>query len=438
DSSGYSSSTKKSGYKGQPQGSIDNQYVNRIHGDPEQNLPYVKDRTASPLETLQINFTIVTAASANHFCALESFLYSMADVLDGLERTEIRPSLVVYNLGGMTLEQEERLEYLQKNQYMDEYHVFDYAKYPDFWNIKVARGEYGWKAGIIKEVADKHRGLILWLDSGNMLALDFLRYLPGYLDKYGFWSPQSSGNFIQYTHPGLPAFFGDSLDNYVDETNCNGAAVAFDASKDMIYNGLLKDWYTCSSTKECIAPKGSSRANHRQDQAALTYLAKRLRFTEQCRHYPEHYGVTVHQDKAGKHSVHSLHPPPSSTHFGLTGCSYTYVADDNKEVYDVSAWPKQPGKYSKTPTISLYDTKQSKPSPILWGWRAKVEGEKFGKDQAVLQKFKLRLDEKYAREPSTVNVDTIQAIADYLKPFHEYTTESILKGFGDGFSSDKF
>ncbi|KAF9288084.1 hypothetical protein BGZ68_000843 [Mortierella alpina] len=271
--------------------------------DPERDLPYVTDHTTSPLEHLTKNFTIVTAASSNHFCALESFLYSMSEVLEGLERTEMRPTLVVYNLGGMTTEQVAQLQYLKDNQYIDEYKDFDYAAYPAFWDISIARGEYGWKAGIIKEVADKYRGLVLWLDSGNMLALDFLRYLPGYLDKFGFWSPQSSGSFRQYTHEGLPQYYKDTLDKYAQETNCNGAAIAFDASNDKIYNGLLKEWFTCSSIKDCIAPQGSSRANHRQDQAALTYLVKRMQFTEQCRHFPEHYGVTVHQDKVCRERI---------------------------------------------------------------------------------------------------------------------------------------
>ncbi|KAF9952108.1 hypothetical protein BGZ72_006519 [Mortierella alpina] len=295
------------GYGGSTDGSYNSEFEgmeeNNGLPDPERDLPYVTDHTTSPLEHLTKNFTIVTAASSNHFCALESFLYSMSEVLEGLERTEKRPTLVVYNLGGMTNEQVAQLQYLKDNQYIDEYKDFDYAAYPAFWDITVARGEYGWKAGIIKEVADKYRGLVLWLDSGNMLALDFLRYLPGYLDKFGFWSPQSSGSFRQYTHEGLPQYYDDTLDKYAQETNCNGAAIAFDASNDKIYNGLLKEWYTCSSIKACIAPKGSSRANHRQDQAALTYLVKKMHFAEQCRHFPEHYGVTVHQDKVCRERI---------------------------------------------------------------------------------------------------------------------------------------
>ncbi|KAF9919562.1 hypothetical protein BGZ65_012023, partial [Modicella reniformis] len=83
--------------------------------DPERDLPFVIDRTTSPLDNLARNFTIVTAASANHFCALESFLYSLSEVFEGLERTETRPTLIVYNLGGMSSEQLAQLRYLKDN-----------------------------------------------------------------------------------------------------------------------------------------------------------------------------------------------------------------------------------------------------------------------------------------------------------------------------------
>ena len=35
---------------------------------------------------------------------------------------------------------------------------------------------------------------------------------------------------------------------------------------------IIKPWYECALVKECIAPEGSSRENHRQDQAALTVI----------------------------------------------------------------------------------------------------------------------------------------------------------------------
>lgn len=39
------------------------------------------------------------------------------------------------------------------------------------------------------------------------------------------------------------------------------------------YTQLARPWYECSITRQCIAPDGSSRENHRQEQSALTILA---------------------------------------------------------------------------------------------------------------------------------------------------------------------
>ena len=39
------------------------------------------------------------------------------------------------------------------------------------------------------------------------------------------------------------------------------------------YTQLARPWYECSITRQCIAPDGSNRETHRQDQSALTILA---------------------------------------------------------------------------------------------------------------------------------------------------------------------
>jgi hypothetical protein len=43
--------------------------------------------------------------------------------------------------------------------------------------------------------------------------------------------------------------------------------------RDGRYEELARPWYECALTRQCIAPDGSNRRNHRQDQAALTVLA---------------------------------------------------------------------------------------------------------------------------------------------------------------------
>ena len=55
------------------------------------------------------------------------------------------------------------------------------------------------------------------------------------------------------------------------EANCHGALVGLDTSKPAA-RAFLAAWLDCALHLECIAPPGSHRGNHRQDQAAFTLL----------------------------------------------------------------------------------------------------------------------------------------------------------------------
>ncbi|KAF9118815.1 hypothetical protein BGW39_000847 [Mortierella sp. 14UC] len=171
---------------------------------------------------------------------------------------EIRPRLIVYNMGmGPTKRKKRRFQALVEAGYIDQPLDFDFQKYPDFWRLGTeTRGEYGWKAGIIEEVS-----------------------------------------LLDYYH--------DSLNNYSPgESNCNGAAMAFDIRNHTVRDGIMREWVQCARTKECVAPEGSSRANHRQDQAALTYLVKRMGYGEGlCHGMPEVFGIQVNQDRYCKEEI---------------------------------------------------------------------------------------------------------------------------------------
>ncbi|KAF9936344.1 hypothetical protein BGZ67_002456 [Mortierella alpina] len=147
--------------------------------------------------------------------------------------------------------------------------------------------------------------IVLWLDSGDRISLGFLRWLPSFLLHRGLWTPQSQDTLQTWTHPGLLQYYHDSLDRFApDETNCNGAAIAFDVDNHTLRDGLLKEWIQCAKTQECIAPKGSNRNNHRQDQAALTYLVKTMGFgSDLCHGFPEDFGIQVNQDHFCKQDV---------------------------------------------------------------------------------------------------------------------------------------
>ncbi|GBB84963.1 hypothetical protein RclHR1_11550005 [Rhizophagus clarus] len=235
----------------------------------------------------EYTITIVTGASANHFCPIRAFIYNLKGTLQGLN---IR--VIVYDLG-LTKVQRVEMKSLRSKGFFDELRIFKFAKYPSFWNISNARGEYAWKPAIIAEVSRDYPGeIISWLDSGTLPERRYFEELPTLLKAFdGFLSPRSGGFMKNWTHPGVYEYYNDDASRYDDLPNCNGASVAFDTK---MTQHIINDWYTCALDKNCIAPIGSSRQNHRQDQAILTYLAAREeRF---CNIEKESFWIYSHQD----------------------------------------------------------------------------------------------------------------------------------------------
>ncbi|KAI8079735.1 uncharacterized protein BX664DRAFT_341345 [Halteromyces radiatus] len=260
-------------------------------------------------------YTFVTAASSNHFCALEAMLYIMRDIKSHVDPSSY-PRLIVYNLG-LTAYQNQILNNLYKHEFFDELVLFNYTKYPDFWDVSVNRGEYAWKPGAVKEVQEKYGGIIVWLDTGDVPNTQFVENMPDYIERYGFWSPRSTGFMgAKFNHIGLFRYFHSSRKLYANLENCNGAALGFDADNPKIVEDLIQPWYDCALNKNCIAPKGSSRRNHRQDQTAISFLA--LRAGYRCFEYPEFHGLTIHQDDFCKERLALLHQTGSL----LTPSSY--------------------------------------------------------------------------------------------------------------------
>ncbi|KAF9311309.1 hypothetical protein BG003_007550 [Podila horticola] len=147
-------------------------------------------------------------------------------------------------------------------------------------------------------------GIVLWLDAGDRLSLAFLRWLPSSMLRHGLWTPQSQDTMQTWTHPRMLTYFHDSLARFpANTTNCNAAVIAFDVRNVTVRDGIMREWVECAKTKECIAPAGSSRENHRQDQAALTYLVKTMGYDDLCIGLPEVFGVQVNQDKYCKEDI---------------------------------------------------------------------------------------------------------------------------------------
>ncbi|CAG8597223.1 184_t:CDS:2 [Paraglomus brasilianum] len=233
-------------------------------------------------------------ASANHFCALHAWLYRTYTAINlEFSSNTPRPRIIIYDLG-LDGWQIALLNSLKSAGVFTELRKFDFSKYPDFWNIKVNAGEYGWKVGILSELVRDFPGILVWLDSGSFMRTPFLRNIEKLLknDKC-IASPKSSSTLFRWTHPGVYAYYGvprPEKFRYVD--NCSAGVLVFNthtASK------LFGEWLDCALHKDCIAPEGSSRKNHRQDQAALTYLSAREGCF--CRKTPIEFNVMNHMDR---------------------------------------------------------------------------------------------------------------------------------------------
>ena len=112
--------------------------------------------------------------------------------------------------------------------------------------------------------------------------------VPGSTDT----SPRSAGSISDWTHPKSLEFLNASKVLHTAH-NLNGACVSASYLNPQSRD-LVGQWKNCALVKDCIAPSGSNRANHRQDQSILSVLAHQSGLT---RRMPTgYYGFKIHQD----------------------------------------------------------------------------------------------------------------------------------------------
>ena len=207
---------------------------------------------------------LVTGCSQNHVKTLEQFL----DNIRLVNMNQDAEKVIIYDLGI----EKKYLERLQ-NKFTDSYFLFrkfKYENYPDWYNININAGEYAWKPAIIKECSLEYKeDILVWMDSGNLFKnLNSLKDLSNVIEYEGLHTVQTGGKINDWTHKKTIEYL--NVKN-VNENNRNGACIGFNLKKQWVKDFLTEYTELCS-IKDCIAPKGSTRANHRQDQAILTIL----------------------------------------------------------------------------------------------------------------------------------------------------------------------
>jgi hypothetical protein len=214
---------------------------------------------------------VVTAASSNHFGALRQMLESLA-------RLEARVDC--YDIG---LTPAEARALPRWDGFF--YHRFDNAAYPAYMNAATNAGEYAWKPVIVGEVVERVRSSgdpsdVLWADAGC-----YFHALQPIADRLketrGLWVRPSAGLMREWTHPLMFDYLGVDPEEYGDRRNADATLVGFavgsaaPSDREALYREIVLPWKACAMVKDCIAPRGSSRKNHRQDQAVLSYLVHR-------------------------------------------------------------------------------------------------------------------------------------------------------------------
>lgn len=241
--------------------------------------------TAPKLNDKRLNapITFVSAASTNHACELKNLALSIHEAGKDVP-ANLRPRMVAYDLGNNETDREEFAE-LSRRGVIHELYTFDYSNYPAHVQMDHHRGHYSWKPLIISEVIRRTRtGIVIWLDAGCLVEnKDFFdsmrRSMMIRSTDSGFWSPTSPGSMGEWTHPDMFRYFGEDPGDFYEKPNCNGALVAFDAQDVNVWENIVLPWTQCALVENCIAPNGSSRENHRQDQSVLSYLVQSRGYT---------------------------------------------------------------------------------------------------------------------------------------------------------------
>ena len=172
---------------------------------------------------------------------------------------------------------------------------FPYENFPRSYDIKIAAGNYAWKPASI-ELVKPWEGDVVWFDAGNVVTgkLTFLRKT---LRNYPFFSPHSVGKIVDWTYPSVLVKL--AVDKKLSrQRNLAANVIAFDSSNPQA-SQLMQNWIESSKNLDLIAPAGSSRTNHRQDQSLLSILAYQSNLVQygSLADFPRRiFRILVHQD----------------------------------------------------------------------------------------------------------------------------------------------
>lgn len=239
---------------------------------------------------------LVTGADSSHYKSLFQFLSNLQLRIESDRRFKV----IAWDLG---LEKEQANSINEHFKDLVQLKKFPFDQYPEWLNIKVRAGEYAWKAQLIQlSLLSNHKlpDYLIWMDSGNLIT-ESIEPLIDYLDQWLIYSPFARGTIGEWTYPATLEFLKNQIDPALVENFRirNGACFGFQTKSSDVQK-FISEFARLSLIRECIAPTGSSRENHRQDQSLFSILY----YGFMQKHFglnlmpksDEYIGFTIHND----------------------------------------------------------------------------------------------------------------------------------------------
>ena len=202
---------------------------------------------------------IISGADSSHFKSLCQFTESAL-------KQEPNSKIIIFDLGF----EKSQIDFFSNKFPEVTLRTFDYSKYPSYFNIKINAGEYAWKPVLINDVLNEFKCNVCWMDSGNLIIKPLVT-IRKIISIYGFYSTITKGKISDWTHIKTLELLNANNSELLKKKNISGACIAINYKNEEAKK-LIQNWSKYAQIKEYIAPEGSNRTNHRQDQALLSVL----------------------------------------------------------------------------------------------------------------------------------------------------------------------
>jgi hypothetical protein len=265
------------------------------------------------------SFTIVTAASSNHFRCLLSLLWTIA-------KFEPHARVIVWDIG-LTAEEHSTLRDAPPFYLADwELKTFDFTKYPPHFNLHVEAGRMAFRPIILSELAHEliqpssplaplPSPLLLWFDADCQLRAP-LDDLKTSVKKTGVYSPCIPGAITTRLHSAARTPLGVT-DDLLPKPLRDAGICGFDTANPRAI-ALLERWASVALDKICTAPENSTRHTHRQDAVfavLLNQAAQKNNWHLETNHLPsltsKQDHLTLEETKFRVGTLGALGAPPS-------------------------------------------------------------------------------------------------------------------------------